>query len=248
LTDTPDVAAPSQDSGSFLGNLFNLYFEPAPTFAKIFAKPRILLAILLQTAISLVFTTIWLQKADLKEVARQRFEQNSRIQEMPTEQVDRMIDLQTRIMGTAFRVGPFVAPILVDIVVAGIFMFVFRFFLAADVSFNKSLATAAWSFAAMALIQTPIMLAVFWLKGDWNVTPDQIIQANPTIFFQITDMRMWLWGLLGSFDLFSAWTAFLLASGYAIAGGQKLSTCLWTVGTLLALAVALKVVLIAVFG
>ena len=249
MTETPDApAAAPTDSGSFLGNLFNLYFEPTQTFAKIFVKPRVLMAILLQTALGVGFTSIWLQKVDTREFMRQQMEQNPRIQQMPTEQVERMIDVQSRAMKTWGRVGPFIVPALVDLILAGLLLFVFRFFLAADVSFLQSLATVAWSLGALGLIQTPILLAVFSLKGDWNVDPNQIVQANPTVFFEITDLPRWLWTLLSSFDLFSIWTAFLLATGYSIASKRGLSTGLWGVGVPWAIYVMIKVGFRLMFG
>ena len=119
--------------------------------------------------------------------------------------------------------------VIIDLVLAGLLMFVFRFFMAAEVSFLRSLATVAWSFAALSLVQTPIMLAVFTLKGDWNVDPNQIVQANPTVFFEIGDLPRWLWSLLSSLDLFTFWTVFLLATGYAVASKRGLSTGLWGV-------------------
>ena len=252
MTETPDVpdapAGPPADSGSFLGNLFNLYFEPGETFAKIFVKPRVFMVILLQTALGVGFTSIWLQKVDTREFMRQQMEHNPRIQQMPAEQVERIIDMQSKAMHTWGRFAPAVAPLLVDLVMAGILLFVFRFFLAADVSFSQSLATVAWSLLALGLIQTPIMLAVFSLKGDWNVDPNQIVQANPTILFEITDLPGWLWSLLSSFDLFSIWTAFLLATGYAIASKRGLSTGLWGIGIPWAIYVMIKVGFRLMFG
>ena len=68
------------------------------------------------------------------------------------------------------------------------------------------------------------------LKGDWNVDPNQVVQANPTLFFEPGDLPRWLWSLLSSFDLFSLWTLFILATGYAVASKRELSTGLWGVG------------------
>jgi hypothetical protein len=249
ITSEPtDVVALPQDSGSFFGNLFNLYFEPAAAFAKIMVKKRILLAILLQTAIGVAFTTIWLQKVDTREFMRQQMEQNSRIQQLPTEQVERIINTQANVMRTWGRIAPLIAPTVIDVVVALILLFVFRFFMAAEVNFSQSLATIAWSFAALGLVQTPIMLLVLFLKGDWNVDPNQIIQANPTIFFEVTAVPRWLWTLLASIDLFSIWTIFLLATGYSVAGKRPLSTGLWGIGIPWVFFVMLKVGFRLIFG
>jgi hypothetical protein len=230
-----------QDAGSFFGNLFNLYFEPGETFAKIFVKHRVWLAILLQTALGVLFSTIWLQKVDTREFMRAQMAQNPRIQQMPAEQVDRIIAAQGNAMKTWGRIAPFIAPVIIDLIAAGFFLFIFRFFLAADVSFVQCLATIAWSFAAIGLVQTPIMLTVLYLKGDWNVDPNQVVQANPTVFFELGDLPRWLWSLLSSFDLFSLWTVFLLATGFSVAGKRGLATGLWGVGIPWALFVMVKV-------
>ena len=230
MTETQNPATePAPDPGSFLGNLFNLYFEPTETFAKIFVKPRVVMAIALQLALGVLFTTIWLQKMDAREFMKAQMEQNSRIQQMPAEQVEQIINTQARFMRTWGRIAPLVVPVVMDLLLAGILMFVFRFFMAADVSYVRSLATVAWTFAALGVIQTPIMLLVYWLKGDWNVDPNQIVQANPTLFFEPGDIPRWLWSLLSSFDLFSLWTLFLLACGHAAAGRRPLGTGLWGV-------------------
>ena len=140
------------------------------------------------------------------------------------------------------------APIIIDVMIAGLLLFMFRFFMATDVSFLQSLTTVTWTFAAVGLIQTPVMLAVMFLKGDWNVDPNQVVQANPTVFFEPGDIPRWLWSLLSSFDLFSLWTIFLLATGYAVAAKRGLSTGLWGVGLLWGLFVLAKVAFALMFS
>lgn len=249
MTETPDaLEAPPADSGSFLGNLFNLYFEPKETFAKIFVRPRVWMAIVLQIAMGVLFTSVWLEKMDAREFMKAQMEQNSRIQQMPAEQVEQIINTQARFMRTWGRIAPFFVPAIMDLLLAGIFMFIFRFFMAAEVSFMQSLATVAWTFAALGLIQTPIMLLVFWLKGDWNVDPNQIIQANPTIFFEAGSISRWIWSLLSSFDLFSLWTLFLFATGFATAAKRGLSSGLWGVGIPWIVYLAVKVGFVLMFG
>lgn len=231
MTETPALPEASpQDSGSILGNLFNLYFEPHASFTKILVKPRVFVAILLQTALGVLFTSVWLGKVDPKAFMRAQIENNPRLEQLTTEQVDQIINSQASAMQTWGRIGPLIAPVIVDVILAGLLLFMFRFFLAADVSFLQSLAVVAWSFAALGLVQTPVMLAVFFLKDDWNLDPNQVVQANPTVLFEQADVPSWLWSLLSSFDLFSFWTIFLLATGFAVAAKRGLSTGLWGVG------------------
>lgn len=252
MTENTELSAPptepARDSGSFFGNLFNLYFEPQATFTKIFVKPRVWLAILLQTALGVGFASIWLERVDTREFMRAQLEKNPRVQQMPAEQVERIINAQAGAIKTWGRVGPLIAPVVIDLIVAGLLFFMFRFFFAVDVSFLQSLTSVAWTFAAVGLIQTPIMLAVFFLKGDWNLDPNQVLQANPSLLFDPTDLPRWLGSLLSSLDLFSFWTMFLLATGFAAAGRRELSTGLWGVGIPWAVYVMAKVAFALMFG
>lgn len=252
MTENTDLSTPpdalAQDSGSFFGNLFNLYFEPQTTFTKIFVKPRVWLAILLQTALSVGFASIWLERMDAREFMRAQMEKNPRVQQMPAEQVEQIINAQAGYVKTWGRVGPLIGPVVIDLILAGLLLFMFRFFLAVDVSFVQSLTSVAWAFAAVGLVQTPIMLAVFFLKGDWNLDPNQIVQANPTVLLDQADLPGWVWSLLSSLDLFTFWTLFLLATGFAAAGRRELSTGFWGVGIPWAVYVLVKVAFALMFG
>ncbi len=249
MTENPTLQeVPPADSGSLLGNLFNLYFEPQASFGKILVRPRVWLAILLQTALGVLFTSVWLSKVDARAFMSAQIENNPRLQQLTTEQVDRIISSQASAMQTWGRVGPLIAPVIIDVVLAGLLLFMFRFFLAVDVSFLQSLAVVAWSFAALGLVQTPVMLSVFFLKDDWNLDPNQVVQANPTVLFEQADVPGWVWSFLSSLDLFTFWTLFLLATGFAVAGKRGLSTGLWGVGIPWALFVMAKVAFAMMFS
>lgn len=249
MTETPPAPeTPSTDSGSLGGNLFNLYFEPQETFKKVFVRPRVWMAIVLQAAMGVLFTSVWLERVDAREFMRSQMERNSRVQQMPAERVEQFIETQARFMRSWARIAPFIVPVVIDLVLAATFMFIFRFFMAADVSFLHSLATVAWTLAALALIQTPIMLLILWLKGDWNVDPNQVIQANPTLFFEPGSLPPWIWSTLSSLDLFSLWTLFLFACGHAVAGQRSLSAGLWGIGIPWVLYLGAKAGLILLFG
>ncbi|NJR71586.1 MAG: nucleotide exchange factor GrpE, partial [Synechococcales cyanobacterium CRU_2_2] len=47
-----------------------------------------------------------------------------------------------------------------------------------------SLGIVAWDFLAVGLVVTPLMLLVMHLKGEWNVNPGDVLQANPTLLLE----------------------------------------------------------------
>jgi hypothetical protein len=71
------------------------------------------------------------------------------------------------------------------------------------------------------------MLLVFALKGDWNLNPQELLQANPTALLEKDAVAKPLWALLSSFDLFSFWVLFLLAVGFGVASKRATGSAFW---------------------
>jgi hypothetical protein len=133
------------------------------------------------------------------------------------------------------------------LIVAGILLFIYRFFYAGEVGFKQSLAITSWSFFALALLTTPLLLAVFALKGDWNLNPQEVLQANLSLLLDKAETAKPLWALATSLDLFSFWLIFLLASGFGVAVKKTTGSTLWGVVIPWAVIVAVKVGWSAIF-
>ena len=110
-------------------------------------------------------------------------------------------------------VGPVFIAIML-LVIAGSLMFVFRFFYSGEVSFKQALAIVVWAFLAVGLVSTPVTLAVLSLKGDWNINPQDAVQANLGLLLDKSTAAKPLWALLTSIDVFVLWMVFLLAVGF----------------------------------
>jgi hypothetical protein len=244
MTDTPQPApagAP-ETGGSFFSNLLDVFVEPKSAFERIAARPSPLIPVAGYTAVSLAFFAIWLQKMDARVFFRNMLAQNPRTAEMPAEQVNQIIDMQSRGIATWGWASSGLSPVIVTLVLAAIFLFVFRFFAAADVSFRQSWAVVGWSFFAVALVSSPLILAVMSLKEDFNMNPQDALQANATALLEPGSLPPWAWTLVSSFDLLSFWTIFLLATGFGAAmKARSLSAPLWTVGSLWAVYVVCRV-------
>ncbi len=133
------------------------------------------------------------------------------------------------------------------VLAAAFFFFVYRFFYGGELRFVQSLAVSSWAFFAVGLVTTPLLLTVFGLKGDWNLNPQDVLQANLTLLLDRSTAAKPLWALLSSIDLFSIWTVLLLAIGYAAAVRKSLSSAIWGVALPWALLVAIKSGLAALF-
>jgi hypothetical protein len=92
-----------------------------------------------------------------------------------------------------------------------------------------------------------LTLVVMGLKGDWNLNPQDVLQANLGLVLDKAETAKPLWALATSLDLFSFWMIFLLATGFAAASRKTTGSALWGVAIPWALMVAIKVGWAAVF-
>jgi Yip1-like protein len=233
-------AAP-QAGGGFFQNLIDLYFAPREAFARIVRATPILLPLVAYVALVLGFTGIWLHKVDPIEFMKTQIEESPRADKMTAEQKQAVIQTQAKMMpifGWVF--GPVFIAILILIVSGGL-MFVFRFFYGGDVGFKQAVAIVVWTFLAVGIVHTPVMLTVMSLKGDWNLDPNQVVQANLGLLLDKSTAAKPLWALFTSIDAFVLWTVFLLAVGFGVATKKPTSSTLWGVVVPWLVIVAIKV-------
>jgi hypothetical protein len=242
----PSPVAP-EAGGGFFQNLIDLYFSPREAFARIVRAPRILLPLVAYVAIVLGFTGVWMSKMDPHEFMKTQIEESPRADRMSAEQKQQLIETQAKMMpilGWVF--GPVFIAILI-LVCSGGLMFIFRFFYGGDVGFKQALAIVVWTFLAVSIISVPVTLAVLALKGDWNLDPNQAVQANLGLLLDKSTAAKPLWALFTSIDVFVLWMVFLLAVGFAVACKKSTASALWGVAIPWLIFVALKVGATALF-
>jgi hypothetical protein len=251
MTDAPTPqASPAPapaDAGGFFQNLIDLYFGPRAAFTRIVASPRFLIPLVVYAACVLGFTGVWLHKMDPTEFMKVQIEESGRADRIPADQREAIIERQAKMMPIfAWVVGPvFIALML--LVVAAALLFVFRFFYGSEVGFKQALAIVIWTFLAVGLVTTPVTLAIMSLKGDWNVSPQEAVQANLGLLLDKSTAAKPLWTLFTSIDLFQLWMVFLLAVGFAVASKKSTASALWGVAIPWLIIVGIKVGWAAIF-
>jgi hypothetical protein len=235
------VAPVPESGGGFFQNLIDVYFAPREAFARIVLNPRFLVPLVVYVILVLGFTGVWMQKMDPVEFMKTQIEESGRADRIPPEQREGIIEQQAKMMPIfAWVVGPaFIAIML--LVIAGSLMFIFRFFYAGEVSFKQALAIVVWVFLAVGLVTTPVTLAVMSLKGDWNISPQEVVQANLGLLLDKSTAAKPLWALLSSIDIFSLWMVFLLAVGFGVASRKTTGSAIWGVGIAWVIIVLCKV-------
>ena len=243
---SPAPVAP-EPAGDFFQNLIDIYFSPREAFTRIVRSPRILLPLVGYVILVLGFTGIWMSRMDAREFMKVQIEESGQADRIPAEQREAIIEQQAKWMPIfAWVMGP-VGIAVTLLVIAGVLMFVYRFFYSSEVTFRQAFAIVTWVFFAVGLVTTPLLLLVLQLKGDWNINPQEAIQANLGLLLEKSSAAKPLWALLSSIDLFSLWMIFLLAAGFGVASRKPTGSAIWGVVIPWALFVLVKVGWSAIF-
>ena len=194
-------------------------------------------------SLSLVFSFMFTQRGGWDHFFRQQMETNSRMQSMPADQREQTVAMQVKV-GPYFAYGGalFAIP-LFALAAAGIFLFLFRSLLGAELSFKQVFAICCYSFVPL-IFSSLMTLAVMLLKD-----PDQFDLQNPVLsnigaFLDSASTPKWLYSLASSMDVFSFWIMVLMATGLA-AAARKIS---WTTSFLCVLGTWMVYVLLKMGG
>jgi hypothetical protein len=245
LSPQPVSPAPAA-SGSFFQNLIDVYFAPREAFTRIVRDARWLLPFLGFILVALAFVLIWISKMDAMQFARTTLEESAFWDRIPPEQRAQVIEQTAGRMKYAWINGV-VGGTLWLLFVSLVLMFVYRFFYSAEIRFKQALSIVAWVFFATSLVTTPLTMVVLALKKDWNLNPQEVLQANLSLLLDKSTAAKTLWALFSSIDLVSIWIVVLLAAGFGVAARKSTGSALWGVGIAWALLVLAKVGFAAIF-
>jgi hypothetical protein len=244
---TAAATPPGEARRGFVATLVGLYVEPITTFRSIASHPTFLAPLLGIVLLNSAFTFVWLRKADHVELSRVQMEEAGVFDRFPVEQHAAIVERQVRMLPTFAWLGPTVFLPLMVVALAGLFLFVYRFFYASETTFRQSLAVVTWGFLTFYLLATLLLFLILGLKGEWSVDPRTVIQASPAGLVEKSAVPKPVHSLLDSLDLFSAWMVFLLAAGYAPTARRSVGSAAVGIVVLWGLYVLLKVALAAVF-
>jgi hypothetical protein len=251
MSETPPAPTPEpitpEKPGGFLQNLIDLYFAPREAFGRIVPHPTWIVPIVGHVILALVFTGVWLNKMEPREFMKTQLQESGQWDKIPAEQREQVMAQQEKFMPIMGWVGAVAGGPIFILAAAAILLFIYRFFYAGEVGFRQSLAITSWSFFAVGLVTTPLMLMVFALKGDWNLNPQEVLQANLSLLLDKAETAKPLWALATSLDLFSFWLMLLLAAGFGVAVRKATGSTIWGVVLPWAVIVAIKVGFSALF-
>lgn len=233
---------------SELSRLMGVLWEPGGAFRDIAAHPRWWPPLAIIVVLSLIFVNMFSQRVGYERFYRGVAETNSRMQSMDPAARDQALNMQVKIAPYAFNIFAVLGTPIMALIVAAIFLLIFKTFLGADVTFRQVYAVCCYSL--IPLIFSSIMAMAVMLLKD----PDQFDLQNPTptnvgAFLDAVSTPKWMYSLATSVDAFTIWVVVLLATGLSVAA-RKISwatSFTWVLGSW-ALWVVIKVGWAAAFG
>ncbi len=195
--------------------LSGVIFEPGKAFQDISTNTRWWPPLAIIIVLSLGFFYMFTLRVGYERFYRQMAETNSSMQKMDPAQREQTIAIQVKVAPYIFYGIAVVGTPVSALIVAAVFLLIFKTFLGVDVSFRQLYAVSCYSLVP--LIFSGIMaFAMVMLKE-----PDQFDLQNPTpsnigAFLDVTTTPKWLYSLATSVDAFTLWTLALLAIGLSV--------------------------------
>jgi hypothetical protein len=239
----PEGGAPR----GFLATLLGIYFAPGESYRALLKRPIILPALAGLVALNLAFTAVWMGKVDAQEFMKAQMEEQGSWDKIPAESRGEALEQQGKALPYFAWGGAVLGAPIFTLLVAVLYLFIFRFFYASELSFKQSLSMVAVTFLAIGLVTSPLTLLTLFLKDDWTINPQTALQANLGAAVERDDVPKALYALLESLDVFGFWLLGLLAIAYAASSRRSTGAALWGVAAPWALYVAGKVAWHALF-
>ena len=111
--------------------------------------------------------------------------------------------------------------LIAALIVGGVFLFVFKMFLGADLSFRQAFAIASYAMIPL-IFSTAMSMAMLLLKDPSEFDLQYPTLTNIGAFLDTVNTPKWLLSLATSIDAFTLWILALLATGFS-AAARKIS-------------------------
>lgn len=239
---------PQMSEAATLGSIF---FEPGKTFEDLRRKPRFVLAGLIIIIFVSAFNFLFIQRVGFERIVRERMESNSRVQQMPESDKQKLIEQQSSPI--AKTIGYAAVPVVMIIVflIGGLIYWLGSNAMGGSARFSDGLAVWIYSSFPPTVIFILANILVLFLKSvdDIDILSSQngLVKANPSFLISAKEMPV-LSALLASIDLFAVWGWVL-----AVIGLQKIakigSASAWAIVLILALVgIAARVLMASFFS
>lgn len=209
LPPPPPQPPPPRDEGPrmfALETLSGIFFEPGRTFEALRARPRVLVAALVMTFFTLLYTVVLLQKVPYEEMVRESVMNSPATAEMSQEQKDQAIEMRSK---PIFKYISYLSPLIgmaIYVALGGALYLLGS--LAAGKGISYPQAASVWTYSSLpplVLVMIANIIIAFLRPPDPSQAEQAMrgmVKANPSAFIDGAANPV-LATAVGSIDLFA---------------------------------------------
>ncbi len=226
---SPAAVEPEPAPQNHISRLIGVWFSPGETFAEIGRAPRVLIPTLLLMILTSAGAYLLTDRYGYENIVRKQFESMVNSGMIPQEKADEImkesLTPQKIAMGKIqSAAGGAIGIIVIMLIMAGLFK-AYTMMMGSENRFKQVFSVTAYSYLAIGLIGTLVMLLSIYLKD-----PAEIDMYNPVgtnlgaiLPMVVEGLPKFVLGLAAYVDIFGIWRIALLSIGYA-AISKKMKT------------------------
>lgn len=201
--------------------ILNVFVAPSKTFLDIRHNASWWVPLLLVSIVTIAFFVAIDQKIGFEEVARHTMESNSRFQQMPADQQQRVMTFAA----ASLKYGGYASPIFIlfyAMVIAGVLWLTFNFGMDAQILFSRAVAIVLYGWLP-SIVGSLLAILTLMLGNPEGFRMDNPVGTNPAYFLDYATTSRFLYVFLSSFDVISLWVVALIGIGFAVNAKKKIS-------------------------
>jgi len=203
-----------------LGRITGVIVNPKRTFAEIARRPTWVVPFVTLCVLSVMVSGLLAQKTDWRSFFERQMSKNSRLDQMPQDQKDRMIENQVKYAPKfAFAFGVIFTAVFV-LLMTLIYWGAFNLFYGAALTFKAAFGIVSHAFVPL-VISSLLAIIILVIKPHGDVDPEHFLASSLAAFLP-DDAPKWLEALGQSLELFWIWTMTLAAIGFSAANRKKI--------------------------
>jgi hypothetical protein len=220
-------AEPAPVEMSEISRLSGVFFEPTRTFTDIAERPRWFVPLLLVILATVAFYVTYGQHDGWRSFVEEQMQNNARVarqmEQLPAEQRERSIDMQTKIvMPLTYYVGPVIGMPLAYLFGSLVLWGIASGLMSAGVRYRQIFAIECYA-GLTAILSKILGIVVIFLKRPEQFNLMNPLAFNPGAYMDPKTTSKFLYTIATGCDLFIFWGMLLTAIGLKAAAGKRLS-------------------------
>lgn len=220
---------------------FGVFFSPVATFQDIGRKPSFVLPLVVWIILALAATAVIMPKVDFEASLQQRLEKYEG--QLSDADMERAIGIQEKAVSIMSYVGSVLGPIIISLVIAGIFFAAVRIWKAGS-TFSRVFSVTVHAFIVQ-FIKTIIAIPLA-LRSEFLLLDDlqNLVQSNFGVLLDRETANTALYTLATRIDFFAIWTLILIIIGLSavsklnIKQSATISIILWLIYVAITVSIA----------